>query len=89
MFVRIVKRYLKYDTALDFKLLKSYRPSPDQPPKHRFLKNWTIRQSDLKFWGKGSFLGDVERDLEYSDMSRGDQKKALSAVKKALQRNKQ
>ena len=47
MFIRVVKRKLRYDVALDFKLLESYRPAPDQPPKHRFLKNWTIRQDDI------------------------------------------
>jgi hypothetical protein len=88
MFVRVVKRQLRYDTALDLKLLVSYRPSPDQPPKHRFLKNWTIRQGDLKLWGKDSFLDHVERDLKYLDLPKGDQRKALSAVKKSLQRNK-
>lgn len=86
MFVRVVERQLKFDTALDFKLLESYRPKPDQPPKHRFLKSWTVRRNDLRLFGKGSFLDDVERDLEYSDLPKGDQKKALSAVKKALRR---
>jgi hypothetical protein len=64
----------------------SYRPEPDQPPKHRFIQQWTIRQVDLKLWGKDSFLDDVERDLEYSDLSKGEQKKALSAVRKGLRR---
>ncbi len=86
MFIRVVERQLRYDTALDFKLLESYRPAPDQPPKHRFIQQWTIRQVDLKLWGKDSFLDDVEHDLEYSDLPKGEQKKALSAVKKALRR---
>jgi hypothetical protein len=86
MFVRVVERELKDDMALDFKLLESYRPAPDQHPKHRFLKGWTIRQGDIKFWGKDNFLDDVERDLEYSELARGDQKKALVAVRKALRR---
>jgi hypothetical protein len=84
MFIRVVERQLKYDTALDFKLLESYRPAPDQPPKHRFIRQWTIRQVDLKLWGKDSFLDDVERDLEYTDLPKSEQQKALSAVKKAL-----
>ena len=44
MFIRVVERQLRYDTALDFKLLESYRPEPDQSPKHRFIRQWTIRQ---------------------------------------------
>ncbi len=84
MFIRVVERQLKFDVALDFKLLESYRPAPDQPPKHRFIRQWTVRQHDLKLWGKDSFLRDVERDLEYSDLPKGEQKKALSAVRKAL-----
>jgi hypothetical protein len=84
MFVRVIKRMLRDDTALDFKLLESYRPAPDEPPKHRFIQQWTIRQGDIAFWGKDSFLYDVERDLGYSELSNGDQKKALSAIKKAL-----
>ena len=86
MFIRVVERQLRYDTALDFKLLESYRPEPDQSPKHRFIRQWTIRQVDLKLWGKDSFLDDVERDIEYFDLSKSEQKKALSAVKKALRR---
>jgi hypothetical protein len=88
MFVRVVERRLRYDTALDFKLLESYRPTPDQPPKHRFIQQWTIRRGDIALWGKDSFLDDVERDLEYSGMSSSGRKKALSAVKKALCRNR-
>jgi hypothetical protein len=83
MFVRVVKRRLRDDVALDFKLLESYRPAPGQPPKHRFLKSWTIRQSDLA-WDRDDFLSDVELDLEYSGLAKSVQKKALSAVKKAL-----
>ena len=37
-------------------------------------------------WGKDSLLHDVEHDLEYSDLPKSEQKKALSAVKKALRR---
>ena len=47
MFIRVVKRKLKYDTALDFKLLESYRPTPEQAPKHKFVKQWTIRKDDI------------------------------------------
>jgi hypothetical protein len=86
MFIRVVERQLRYDAALDFKLLESYRPTPDQPSKHRFIQQWTIRQGDIAFWGKDSFLKDVERDLEYSGVSSSEQKKALSAIKKALRR---
>ncbi len=86
MFIRVVERQLRYDTALDFKLLESYRPALDQPPKHRFIQQWTIRRHDLKLWGKDSLLDDVEHDLEYSDLPKSEQKKALSAVKKALRR---
>jgi hypothetical protein len=83
MFVRVVKRKLRYDMALDFKLLESYRPAPSQPSKHRFLKNWTIRQGCLA-WDKDDFLDDVEYDLDYIGLPSSKQKKALSAVKKAL-----
>ncbi len=83
MFVRVVKRRLRDDVALDFKLLESYRPAPGRSPKHRFLKNWTIRQGDL-VWERDDFLSDVELDLEYSGLTRSAQKKALSAVKKAM-----
>ena len=86
MFIRVVKRKLRHDTALDFKLLESYRPAPDQPPKHRFLKSWTIRQEDLD-WDKDDFLEDVEYDLEYSGLSSSECKKALSAVRKAAGRH--
>ena len=83
MFVRVVKRRLRDDVALDFKLLESYRPAPGQPPKHRFLKSWTIRQGGLAR-DRDDFLSDVELDLEYSGLARISQKRDLSAVKKAL-----
>ena len=75
MFIRVVERQLRYDTALDFKLLESYRPEPDQSPKHRFIRQWTIRQVDLKLWGKDSFLDDVERDLNTSTCRRASRRK--------------
>ncbi len=84
MFIRVVKRKLRYDVALDFKLLESYRPAPDQPPKHRFLKNWTIRQDDI--WAMGEYLvGDIEYDL-FTLAPDHEQKKILTQVKKALRR---
>jgi hypothetical protein len=34
MFILVLRRKLRYDTALDIKLLESYRPTPEQTPKH-------------------------------------------------------
>jgi len=63
MFIRVVRRKLKYDIALDIKLLESYRPTPEQAPKHKFMKNWSIRQGDI--WAMGdTFLDDVVCDLD-------------------------
>ncbi len=84
MFIRVVKRKLKYDTALDFKLLESYRPTPEQAPKHKFVKQWTIRKDDI--WAmKDTFLDDVEWDLD-NLAPKGEQKKILAKVKEALRR---
>jgi hypothetical protein len=47
MVIRVVRRKLKYDIALDIKLLESYRPIPKQAHKHKFMKNWSIRQGDI------------------------------------------
>jgi hypothetical protein len=66
------------------KLLESYRPAPGETPKHRFIKQWTVRKGDLRLWGKQSFLDNVELDLEYLDLPKGEQKKALAAVRKAV-----
>jgi anion-transporting ArsA/GET3 family ATPase len=84
MFIRVVGRKLKYDTALDIKLLESYRLTPEQAPKHRFVKNWTIRQSDI--WAMGdTFLDDVEWDLDML-APESEQKKILAKVKQILRR---
>jgi hypothetical protein len=82
MFIRVVRRKLKYETALDIKLLESYRPTPEQAPKHRFVKSWTIRQCDI--WGMGgTFLDDVECDLN-NLVPDGQQKKILAKVEQML-----
>ncbi len=80
MFIRVVKRKLRQEMALDFKLLESYRPAPDQPPKHRFLKNWTIRQDNI--WAMGECLVDnIEYDL-FTLAPEHEQKKILTQVKR-------
>ena len=84
MFIRVIRRKLKHDIALDIKLLESYRPTPEQAPKHKFVKNWTIRQSDI--WAMGdTFLDDVEWDLD-NLAQENEQKKILAKVKKVLRR---
>ncbi len=84
MFIRVIRRKLKYETALDIKLLESYRPTPEQMPKHRFVKNWTIRQDDI--WAMSdTFLEDVEWDLN-NLAPEGEQKKILAKVKQILRR---
>jgi hypothetical protein len=84
MFIRVVRRKLKYGIALDIKLLESYRPTPDQAPKHKFVKNWTIRQGDI--WGMGDiFLDDVEYDLDIL-APESEQKTILAKVKQVLRR---
>jgi hypothetical protein len=86
MFIRVVRRKLRDNVALDIKLLESYRPTPEQAPKHRFVKNWTIRQGDI--WAMGdTFLDDVEWDLD-NLAPEGEQKKILTKVKQALRRAK-
>jgi|GEM_PF-2305844 hypothetical protein len=86
MFIRVVRRKIRDDIALDIKLLESYRPAPEQAPKHRFVKNWTIRQGDI--WAMGdTFLDDVEWDLDYL-APKGEQKKILAKVKQTLRRAK-
>ena len=64
MFIKIKQRKLQCDTAIDVLLLSSYRASGANQPKHRFIKQWTTRKSDLvrpnrRQW----FLDDVEYDL--------------------------
>jgi len=84
MFIRVVRRKLKYDIALDIKLLESYRPTPEQTPRHKFVKNWSIRQGDI--WAMGdTFLGDVEWDLDML-APESEQKKILAKVKQILRR---
>ena len=84
MFIRVVRRKLRDDIALDIKLLESYRPTPEQAPKHRFVKSWTIRQGDI--WAMGdAFLDDVEWDLDYL-APKSEQKKILAKVRKILRR---
>ena len=84
MFIRVVRRKLKYDMALDIKLLDSYRPTPKQTPKHKFVKSWTIRQGDI--WGIGdAFLDDVEWELD-NLAPKSEQKKILAKVKQVLRR---
>ena len=46
MFVKIKQRKLRDDTAIDVLLLSSYRESGSAMPKHRFIKQWTVRKSD-------------------------------------------
>ena len=64
MFIKIKRRKLRYDTAIDVLLLSSYRESGAALSKHQFIKQWTTRKSDLvrpnrRQW----FLEDVEDDL--------------------------
>lgn len=65
MFVRVKKRKLKYDTAIDILLLESYRDQAGQP-KHQFIKQFSKRLSglntvDRKQW----FMEDIEYDLAH------------------------
>ena len=46
MFIKIKQRKLQYDTAIDVMLLSSYREGGSSMPKHRFIKQWTIRKSN-------------------------------------------
>jgi len=85
MFIRVVKRKLKNDIALDFKLLESYRSEPGAAPKHRHKKTWVIRQSDVGFkYDQDRLLEDIECDLAYYDLPKAKQTKLVSAVKKKL-----
>ncbi len=64
MFIKIKRRKLQYDTAIDVMLLSSYRESGSAMPKHRFIKQWTVRKSD---WIDPTrhqwFFDDIEEDL--------------------------
>ena len=48
MFMKIKRRKLRYEIALDVTLLASYRDIGTSLPKHRFVKQSTIRSSDWK-----------------------------------------
>ncbi len=84
MFIRVVRRKIRDDIALDIKLLESYRPTPEQAPRHKFLKGWTIRQGDVLAIGD-AFLDDVEWDLD-NLAPKSEQKKILAKVKRVLRR---
>jgi hypothetical protein len=84
MFIRLIKRSLKRDTAYDFKLLESYR-AEGLPPKHRFIKGWTIKKSDI--WAmEDIFLDDIEFDLDLSGVNRKEIKKIISSIRKRLKK---
>jgi len=84
MFVRIKKRCLKYDVAIDILLLESFRDDLGKS-KHRFIKQFTKRQSELntndrKKW----FLEDIEYDLQYVVFDPGEIQKILHSIRKLL-----
>lgn len=82
MFIRAIKRKLKTDTAFDFKLLQSYRPE-GSTPKHKFIKGWTIKKSDI--WTMGDiFLDDIEFDLDLAGIKRNEIRKIVSSIRKKL-----
>jgi len=82
MFIRLIKRKLKTDIAFDFKLLESYR-SDGQPPKHRFIKGWTIKKSDI--WSIGDLLlDDVKFDLDLEGIDRKEIQKLIASIRKKL-----
>lgn len=84
MFIRVVKRNLKTDIAFDFKLLESYR-SEGLQPRHRFIKGWTIKQSDI--WCMGDiFLDDVKYDLDLAGFSCKEIKKIVASIRKKLKK---
>ena len=64
MFIKIKRRKLRYEIAIDVMLLESYRDSGTSVPKHRFVQQWTIRNSDWKKLNRRQwFFEDVEYDL--------------------------
>jgi hypothetical protein len=84
VFVRFKKRKLKYDTAIDILLLESYRDEAGQP-KHKFIKQFTKRLSevntaDRKQW----FIDDIECDLVYVIFDNTELQKILCRIKKWL-----
>lgn len=84
MFVRLKKRKLKYDTAIDILLLESYRDEEGQP-KHKFIKQFTKRLSEIntadrKQW----FIDDIECDLVYVLFDNTELQKILHRIKKWL-----
>ena len=84
MFIRLIKRKLKTDIAFDFKLLESYR-SEGHPPKHRFIKGWTIKKSDI--WSIGDILlDDVEFDLDLAGFDRKEIEKLIASIRKKLKK---
>jgi hypothetical protein len=86
MFITIQQRKLKYDIALDLLLLESYRDDNTNKVKHRFLKQWTTRKSELctadrRTW----FLEDIEYDLMSLVPFSAERSQILSSAKKKLQ----
>ena len=84
MFVRLKKRKLKYDTAIDILLLESYRDVAGQP-RHKFIKQFTKRLSELntadrKQW----FIDDIECELVYVIFENAELQKILRRIKKWL-----
>jgi hypothetical protein len=82
MFIRIIKRQLNTDVAIDFKLLMSFRDE-DCKTKHKHIKTWTIRNSHLCFRQTClQFIEDVRWDLWQINEAEGQRAKLLNAVKK-------
>lgn len=85
MFVRFKKRKLKSGTALDIILLKSYRPAPGQRSTHKFIKQWTIRKSELYSADRRAwFVDDIKYDLNLAGIDVQETKKILASVRKKL-----
>jgi len=85
VFVRFKKRKLKSSTALDIILLKSYRPVPGQRPTHKFIKQWTIRKSELYSADRRAcFVDDIKYDLSLAGIDAKEIKKILASVRKKL-----
>lgn len=54
-------------------------------PKHRFIKGWTIKKSDI--WSMGDiFLDDVEFDLDLAGIDRKEIKKIIASIRKELRK---
>ena len=85
MFIRTRKRNLKNGTAIDFMLLESYRPKPGQAPKHRFKKQWTIKQSEVKYKSScNDLLEDVEYEFDLFEWPDDEKEEILTVIKKEL-----